>query len=647
MIRLLLAILAASGTVTAQAQLRFDAGLGLAFPLASTSFRSLPGFPSCCPEFASGSGTAFAYGVGVDIPVVGNLIMSVRGSSIGNSHTLSTGERISVIVDGRFTSAEVTHTIQVSQQAYSLDALVGYQIRSLTLRAGVGYAIRGNATLTAEEQLSNPPGATFVDSRTSVRNNQTGAMPQPITSTLQFGTLASIRFPLDARQRWSISPEVGLVFPTSGLTSSVNWNLVIPTASIRISWQPFDTESKPVMPAGSLLPPVDEPARVSSLPEESLPAPSVVELEVLGNPTVVVEEIEQESFLPVLPYVFFDPHSDVVHGRYREMLRKPLPTIPEPADVFHRRIITLVAERMKKYSSSTLTITGTTSEREHDPRLAEQRAFVVAKTLIETYGIDRRRLVTKVRGLPENPSKATGEEVVLADNENSRVEFESSDQRVFMPYFVSDTALTLTPPQLQIIAKTEPTSGLREWSLSVNDHEVRTSKQAFVKPVVVAPSAAMIRELMSQGQMRIRIDGEVNGEAVDAERVIAVQQKRLFSKRKNMENDSIVETYQLIVFPYNSALLTSMHRAILDTVRARVGKHVRYTIEGATDIIGVQEINASLSLRRAQAVAEYLGGNATVYGRGEPSSDFPQELPEQRMLERTVRIRAVVPVQRR
>ena len=56
------------------------------------------------------------------------------------------------------------------------------------------------------------------------------------------------------------------------------------------------------------------------------------------------------------------------------------------------------------------------------------------------------------------------------------------------------------------------------------------------------------------------------------------------------------------------------------------------------------EDNRRISLERARAVASELSGNVMVIGRGEPEATLPLQLPEERMLERVVRITAVVPV---
>lgn len=646
MTRLLLALVLCS--MVATAQVRFDAGVGLAFPSASTAFRSLPGFPSCCPEFTSGSGTGLALGLGADVPLLDNVLLSVRGSTVSHGHSLTTQERISVIVNGRFTSADVTHQIDLTQQVYSADVLLGYRLNLITVRAGLGYLVRGPGTIAAEERLDNPAGATFVDTESPVRNVRSGSLPDAVASSWQLGASIGVAFPLDARRQWHVAPEVGLSVPLASVTTAVTWTLVVPSAMVRLSWSPFSAApATPAVQAATKAKaenPTDELLIVETL---STPTATTVQLDVVGNPTVVIEEVEYETFLPVLPYVFFAQDEATMPQRYERMFRRPLPAAAEPADVFHQRLLAVVAERMRQVPDAVVTIVGTTSSRERNPMLADQRAQVVAGILRDTFGIASERLVVRSQSLPDNPTKATPEEAAMADEENSRVELEASDPRILMPYYVSDTTVVMSPPQLHIVARTSEPGALKQWTLTVNDDEVRSSAQPFSKPVVFQPDASAIRSLLEAGALRIRIDGEIDGESRAQETLIPVQQKRLVSKRQTIEQDSVVEVFQLVLFPYNSATLTDMHRRVLDVVRQRVGSKARLTIEGATDVIGSAEANADLSTRRAQAVATYLGANAVVVGRGEPAASVPQRLPEQRMLERTVRIRAAVPVQQR
>jgi outer membrane protein OmpA-like peptidoglycan-associated protein len=631
---------------SAAAQVRFDAGIGLAFPSASTSFRSLPGFPSCCPEFTGGSGTGITLGIGADVDVVGNFLVSGRLSTTDMGHTLETQERVSVIIDGSLASADITHSLDLSQRVVAADLLLGYRLNIITVRLGLGYLTRGPATLQAEERLESPAGAEFIDTRTSVRNAREGALPQAVGTSWQLAASIGIDFSMDGRRQWMLSPEIGLVAPLSSITSAVSWKLTVPMASVRLSWSPF-TRPEPVLPQVSSTQAQQEPtpdisSGVNNVVASTAPVATVM-LDVVGSPTVTIEEVEQETYLPVLPYVFFATDADVLPERYTRVLRQDLPTTAEASDVFHTRLLRVVAERLVSYPQATVTLVGTTSARDRDGTLSGRRARAVAAVLTDSFGIDAGRIQIQARGLPENPSKASGDETELADEENCRVEITSSDDRIIMPYHVVDTTVQMSPPQLEVVARTSARQGIRSWTLSVNDTELRSSEQVFAKPVVFRPTQSMVRSLLNEGEIRFRLDGDVDGVVADGEAVVPLVAQRLFTKRQTVEHDSIVEVFELIVFPYNSSAITRQHQLVLDLVRERIGTRARTTIEGRTDIIGAAEANSELSQRRAQAVADYLQGTTTVTARGEPAPGTVQVLPEQRMLERTVRIRALVP----
>jgi outer membrane protein OmpA-like peptidoglycan-associated protein len=118
---------------------------------------------------------------------------------------------------------------------------------------------------------------------------------------------------------------------------------------------------------------------------------------------------------------------------------------------------------------------------------------------------------------------------------------------------------------------------------------------------------------------------------------------RLVEKRRTMVQDSIVERFDLVVFPFAKTDLSDDHRRIIDLVRSRIGQNARVLVEGSTDPLGPAEENAKLSLQRAQNVARELQGNITVIGRGEAPVDPSRMLPEERMFQRVVSIYALVP----
>jgi outer membrane protein OmpA-like peptidoglycan-associated protein len=303
---------------------------------------------------------------------------------------------------------------------------------------------------------------------------------------------------------------------------------------------------------------------------------------------IIIEELEEERFLPVLPYVFFDRNSSVIPERYttdRAMLN---PNAITTNVAFHHQLLKVIADRMQRDPSIEITLTGCSSDDEQEQRLSLDRARAVAKIFTSTFGIASKRITTRGRRLPSSPSIAVDREAPLADEENRRVEITSTSPDLLMPYRVADTVM--------IVKQTDQRGG-------------KSGQRSTV--VTVADTI------------------------------------RLFDKRRNNIQDSTVERFDLIVFPFRSAELTSDHQRVLKLVRERIGTNARVAIEGRTDVIGSAEENAKLSLQRANSVARELQGRVSVMGRGEPDQGQSQILPEERMLSRTVTITATVPMTRR
>lgn len=139
---------------SAMAQTRVDAGAAIGFTTAQTSFRQLPGFPSCCPSFDGGSGVGPAFSLGLDVPITGSWFGSLRLGTADRSHTLSTSELLDVIVGNTLVSGSIEHTLELSLRDITLEALVGYRIGDLSFRAGAGYGWRTFGQLRAADRKS-------------------------------------------------------------------------------------------------------------------------------------------------------------------------------------------------------------------------------------------------------------------------------------------------------------------------------------------------------------------------------------------------------------------------------------------------------------------------------------------------------------
>jgi outer membrane protein OmpA-like peptidoglycan-associated protein len=579
---ILIVLIFLAPTTRAQSQIRIDVGTGLGYTIAQTSFGDLPGFPSCCPEYTSGSGVGGLFGVGVDVPISHSFFGSVRLATHDRSHMLTTEERVDVIVGNELTNAAIEHSLALPLTEYGIETHIGWRRESFVVRGGIGYSHRAYGALRSREELKEPVGATFTDTEGTVRNATTGSLPSAIGSTWHFVSVIGLDIRLSKHSPWRLTPEASLAAAFSSVTSSTSWMLIMPAVGLRLSYE-IDVRTKPasVPPSPPLPPPVAQAPQAPSKPEPVTPTKKAV------KQRVVIEELEEERFMPILPYVFFDRNSASIPSRYQVAPTTSLRDRAQTNVQFHRELLIVIANRMKQESSANIVLTGHIANDETDTQLALRRAKAIASVLESSFGISSRRIITRARRLPASPSRAVGDETSLADEENRRVEITTSSATLLLPYRATDTVLRIARP--------------------VDNQQS------------MSPSDSI---------------------------VIETDTIRLVEKRRTMMQDSVVERFDLIVFPFGKSELTDEHKRVLDIVRERIGTKARVMVEGRTDRIGSLDENARISLGRAEAVASQLEGRIEITGRGEPDVSEPQRYPEERMLQRVVSIYALVPMKR-
>lgn len=544
----------------------------------------------------------------------------------------------------------IEHTIATPLTEVGIETSLGYRLGGLVVRLGGGYALRSFGSLRAREELTAPSGALFSDTRSNVRNARTGDLAESITST--FYGVGSLGFdiPLNRLRSWRLTPEVSMAFGFASMTSVTDWTVVVPSIGVRLSYEFGGATAQPPGKTPLLTPKTVQP--VARLPEAPKSAPVKatpeihdVELTADVREAFRIEELEEERYQPILPYVFFERGSDAVPDRYEVgPSAASLSTRLTPVQ-FHHRLLSVVADRLRQYPTAEITLVGTSASDDPDTTVALRRARSVASALTKGYGVDAKRVKVRSRRLPVNASVATGAEEPLANEENRRVEIVVSVPDVLAPYRIVDTVGSMTPPSVAVRARSSDGTPIDRWSLRVNVGLVDSSSRPLTDAVVFTPDGAAARELIAGGKLRLSVSGDHKGARVSDTLDLSIKTVRLVDKRRERRNDSIIERFELVVFPFRKAELTEEHRRVLEFVRSRIGKGARVSVEGCTDVIGSAEENNRISLDRARAVAAELSGQVTVTGRGEPTASQSQRLPEERMLERVVRIMAVVPAE--
>ncbi len=641
MIRLLLALVVLA-VQPSFGQTIIDAGFAVGVNAARTEFSQLPGFPSCCPLFDGGTGLALGLNAGVEVDIGRSWFVGSRIGVWSRDHTLTMEEYANVIVGDVLTTATITHTIDVQLTEILGELRLGKRLGRLLLSTGVGVGSMGRSSLSAEERLVDPSGATFTDTQTDVRNQRRGEIPDQRSVGIYALLSAGLDVPLSAHSLWSLYPEVGMQIGLRSITTAAPWDLLIPSFRLSVRYAFNRTSTETPDSAAFVFTPTQRESE-----SELLDAPRAivgVSLDVDVRKKVTIEETERERFIPILPFLFFERNGDTLPPRYQRRASSKPATVDESSTDFHHRLLTVLAERLMQEPTATIVLTGTLCNGETDVDLARRRAEHVRMILVENYGISKQRIIVSTRREATQPTIGSGDEALYADEENRRVEVTTASRSLLLPYAVRDTLLSMSPPVMRIAATTPDNAPLEEWSVNVGTTTVGSSDGPLRRTLTYAPSQSDLRTLVATDSTSVIISGSHHGSFVADSVRLDVSPIRLFEKRRRIENDSIVEDFELIVFPFNSAEITDVHERVLALVRERIGSQARVEVLGTTDIIGSASANMALSAERARAVATQLQGSVTHTGSGEPAADVEQILPEQRMLRRSVRIRAYVPI---
>lgn len=388
-----------------------------------------------------------------------------------------------------------------------------------------------------------------------------------------------------------------------------------------------------------------------------------------ANVTIVREEVERTTLLPLLPYVFFDEGSADIPQRYVQFTTRESRIFSEreflTIDPSGRRssiaayynVLNIIGRRLKDRPTDVVTLTGTTDGKE-PATIAAARANAVKAYLMEVFGVAGEQLTTETRAMPA--ARTTTADAALSAQENRRVEF-SGPWTIVRPVVVKDTTTTISPPAVEFDVSTDvdPISRItiNAWQLDYEDPLYRYEH-------VSLPKTPRIWRLDRdpEHQPTSEDDLEYEAEVVDDQfrsytsdvKTIPVRQVTLRKKKSGLVRGSTeIHQYNLILFDFGSGALRDDHRRIIDTMIASDGYVLPYSsvrVEGFTDSTGSDEINLKLSTDRAAAAASgviarfsnVLASDAVSH-EGFGKSDVlrlpdGQSLPEARMYSRTVHI---------
>jgi len=391
---------------------------------------------------------------------------------------------------------------------------------------------------------------------------------------------------------------------------------------------------------------------------------------------VIIKEQATIELFTLLPMIFFDQATGTMPGRY-VLYHSPAETQGFSEDTLSATLnayynyLNIIGLRMRKNPTASITLTGCNSQdaqNEKSIELSRQRAEAVKKYLVDIWGIQPNRISVEARNLPENPTLPTSPEGI---SENRRVELACDSWEIIHPVLHKQNVKV---PDFRNV-KFNMINGLREEMIKSRELDITYQGKSFgvlteLGPISskespdwnwrATPNSSFPEGSLPQGEdkmtVQLKVTDKTGREVLSNVDVVGVKQFSQVQVVAEHLADKTVETYNLILFKYNTADMGKWNHKILDTyVYERIQPNSDVAVNGFTDILGTDDYNDRLSSNRANAVRSDIAGHrsksaslvAKGYGKkGLPSSGplYPNSLPEGRYYNRTVQVLVGTPI---
>ncbi|MBN8573499.1 MAG: OmpA family protein [Candidatus Kapabacteria bacterium] len=627
---------------------------GVNFNQHTADFQGLPGIPSCCPQYENGSGSGFAVGALIELPLFTDVSLAIRPNFSSYNAELTSKEFNPIrLADQTIGQAEFNHVLVSNFSALSVDGLLQYKVLNrLGLVGGVRVGILSSGTFTQSEKITSNNG-TFKNGKT-IQNEFTGDIPDRATLNAGFTLGLMYDLSLNSRQTLKLVPEALFSYGITPLVSNLSWNNHYFRVGVSLKYSPFETVKPVIVPEEKMQEKPTEPV----LAEKPKIAPAEVAATIYTNDNkpateqkLIVRELLSKQVVPMLPMIFFDQKSSQIPQRYIQITKNETDKFSEKqlreseGLAAYYQTLNVIGSRMKNNAKFTIKIIGSNSdagEEKGNISLSQARVNSVKKYLSEVWSINESRITSETRNLPAKFSNIESEE---GRQENSRLEFVSSNPALLAPIIVFDTARAITYNRMDI----ELTGGLPavvgRWGFNAKgkDNSKYVIYDNYGTPVTRQFSwdidnSSVLEFLRTQNSIAVNafVESE-SGDKVDVTTAsIPVDYKVL---ELGKDSSVAVKTFNVIMFDVDKYELNEENKNYLQQLIPEVTATSRLTITGYTDRTGDAAYNQTLSLNRARSVAREIGSpNVIIKGVGESRPLYDNNLPEGRFYNRTVEV---------
>jgi len=225
---------------------------GANLSMHSAAFSGLPGVPSCCPEYTSGSGGGFYGGLESDFPISSAVTMLVRLDYNSNSGTFEATEPTTVRINNTAINTSFKHTLTTVTSGIMVEPAVEWRVAGgLGLVGGVRLGVLLSGTYDQKETFTDPSiPYEYLTTNSATNNPSSGSISE--LSSFQVGMLLGARYhlPLNAESTFELIPEAFYAPMFTQNVTGVDWS----TSSIRLGlgllykFMIYPTDSNPLAP---------------------------------------------------------------------------------------------------------------------------------------------------------------------------------------------------------------------------------------------------------------------------------------------------------------------------------------------------------------------------------------------------------------
>lgn len=645
----------------------FGAG---AMNMHSGQFSSYDGM-RICGTFEDGTGIGWMAGNSIEVPFSKNLSIFGRAffhKADGDFKSFPENPARVSLDDGTLVSLLTEHQLDVSLDYIQLEALGAYYVSDkVYLAFGPGVATATHASYTQVEEIQQPFGIKFRNGESTRQIASANFDDNPNTETnIRITAHALVGADFLIAENLYLSPETGFIFPFTNVLSDNDWSVSTFHAGLVLKYELGSPERVVVKETAPEPEQVTQPKFTPS-PIASIKAKSLLENGTMlefGQVTVIEEN--NNNYVPILPYIFFDAGNSELLNRYTALISSQInnfdeSTLQDSVLAVYHNLLNIVGNRMQKNTTANLTVTGCvepTDDGGNLNKLASSRAQTVKDYLVNIWGISAQRIITQSRELPEvisNRSIAEGRQ------ENRRVELSSSSSEILEPVRLITHDSEVSPKSIVMQPNVKYDENLKSWDIVANDID---NTQLWKKSGNGSPSTSMqwdldrnklielARKDVQGNHISVKlkvIDNEGNTDEANTAVPIFYEKKSKYYDGEIVE-DSVVERYNLIFFDYDMPLINEKNESTFKAILNRISTNSSVSITGFTDKLGTDEYNNQLSIERAKSVEQAIKERVVpekIFSKGVGETlIYDNELPEGRFYNRTVIVEITTPLKR-